>query len=63
MTKEDLAESITHGLFADRKTLREAFDYSYGLAESMKGDSLLVFTAIHVLLNTVANEIKKLEVK
>lgn len=61
MTKEQLAKSIRHGLFADRPTLKEAYDYSASIAESMGKDSIGVFTAIHVILNTLANEIEKLE--
>ena len=61
MNKTELATSIRHGLFGERETLKDAYDYSASIAESMGKDNLLVFTAIHVLLNTLANEIAKLE--
>lgn len=61
MNKNELATSIRHGMFADRDNLKDAYDYSASIAESMGKDSILVFTAIHVLLNTLANEIAKLE--
>jgi hypothetical protein len=62
MNKTELADSIKNGMFADRETLEDAYGYATNVATSLGGnDSILCLTAIHVLLNTLAKEIEKLE--
>jgi hypothetical protein len=62
MTKEEFAKSISSGFFADRDTLPEAFDYAYSVFKHTENPAA-VMTALHVVLNTVAKEILKLEDK
>jgi hypothetical protein len=60
MTNQELAKSIRHGLFADRETLKEAFDYAFRVINSLKdGDQIAATTAMYVVLNTLAKEIEK----
>jgi cadmium resistance protein CadD (predicted permease) len=61
MTKEELAKSIRHGLFAKRSSLKEAMAYVDSLATAAGKDGITVYTAVHVTLNTVADEIEKIE--
>lgn len=59
MTKENLAQSIRSGFFSERDNLSDAFDYAYALLKNNPGG----MTALHVVLNTVAKEILKIEQK
>lgn len=58
MTKEDLAKAISNGMFADRASLKEAFEYVGELAKA-SDNPMAVWTAVMVVCNTVANEMKK----
>lgn len=58
MTNVELAKSIRHGLFADRKTVKEAWDYAFDVINSLRDhDKIAATTAMMVLLNTISNEI------
>ena len=57
MTKQQLVQGLRVGMFADRDSIDEAVIYAMDLL----GKDMKVLTAIYVLLNTVANEIEKLE--
>ena len=60
MTNQELAKSIRHGLFAERDTLKEAFDYAFRVINSLQnGDQIAATTALYVVLNTLAKEIEK----
>lgn len=55
MTNQELAQAIKVGLFADRGTdIRAALDYAYNVAQATDNPAA-VMTAVHVVLNTVAN--------
>ena len=58
MTNKEFAGYLRNRMFADRPTIDEAFSY----ALDMLGHDVGALTALHVLLNTVANQIEKLEV-
>ena len=60
MNQRDLADSLRCGMFADRKTIREAYDYALEVAKA-SGSSPQVLTAIHVMMNTIANTIEQIE--
>ena len=60
MTHSELAESLRCGMFADRETIREAYDYALQVAKA-SGSSPQVLTAIHVMMNTIANTIDEIE--
>ena len=58
MTNLEIAKSIRHGLFADRETIEEAFDYAFGVINRMKeSEKVVATTAMMVLMNTIAKEI------
>lgn len=65
MTNLEMATAMQHGLFADRGTdLKAAFKDAYGWIETLEGsDQVAAFTALHVVLNTVANIIKENEME
>ena len=64
MTNQELANSIRHKLFAERETLQEAMDYAFRVFRSLgPNEELPATTALMVVLNTLANEIEKAEVK
>jgi len=62
MTKHELAASIKVGLFADRDTLEEAFEYTQTMFNSMPdaASRAAARTALHVMLNSVAKQIEAL---
>ena len=62
MTTQELAATLRSGVFADRPTLKEAFDYVAELARS-SDNGMAVWTAVMVVCNTISNEIVKAEVK
>jgi hypothetical protein len=55
----DLKYSIYAPMFADRDSLREAFEYAHALAKASE-DSAAVLTAVHVVANTIAKEIERI---
>ena len=58
MTKnQQLAKGLKCGLFADRETVKEAFEYAY---EVLKNNPAGI-TALHVVVNTIANTINENE--
>jgi len=57
MTKQELATAISSNFFGERDTLQEAFDYAVAKAS---GNSPAVVTALMVVANTIAKEIKTL---
>ena len=62
MNKHKLASSLKSGMFADRDTLQEAYEYAEGISRSCGSENTIyILTAIHVLMNTIANEIAKIE--
>jgi hypothetical protein len=63
MKKEELVAQISVPFFAHRETLDEAYEYFFKVAGAVNdADRAAMLTAAVVLLNTVANEINKLEV-
>lgn len=58
MTKQELADSLRNRMFAERETLSEAFTYA---SEVAPHGGVYTLTALSVLMNTIANEIEKLE--
>ena len=63
MTNQELAKAIRHKLFAERETLKEATDYAFSVFRTLGPNELAATTALMVVLNTLANEIEKAEVK
>jgi hypothetical protein len=54
----ELAKAIRHGLFAERATVKDAFDYAFDVIDSMRGaNKVAATTALYVVLNTISNEI------
>jgi hypothetical protein len=47
------------GLFADRETVDEAMEYAYAVLNKIQDahERLAAMTAMHVVLNTVINEV------
>ena len=60
MTKHELALSIYSPLFAERDTLKKAYDYAMEIAKASENPAA-VTTAIHVMMNTIAKEIERTE--
>jgi len=62
MTNAQIAKAIRHGLFAERDTLKEAFDFAFEvIGRVKKSEQIAVTTALYVVLNTLSNEILKNE--
>lgn len=62
MSKYELAASIKVGLFADRNTIEEAFEYVEMMFNTMPDPAhrAAARTALHVMLNSVAKQIEAL---
>lgn len=60
MTNLELAQGLKNGMFADRATVKEAFDYAIKVADATNCPPAVI-TAIMVLSNTIANQIIKNE--
>lgn len=60
MTIEELSNAIRSGLFAERDSLKEAFNYVDEVAKA-SDNPIAVWTAVMVMCNTVANEMQKVE--
>lgn len=56
MTNLELARALKNGMFADRATVKEAFEYAIKIADATNCPPA-VMTAIMVLSNTIANQI------
>lgn len=62
MTNLDLAISLRHGLFADRDSVSEAWEYAFQVLNSLPAkDRVAATTAMMVLINTISKEIIKNE--
>ena len=58
----ELAKAIRHDLFADRATVKDAFDYAFDVIDSLRGaNKVAATTALYVVLNTLSKEIEKNE--
>lgn len=60
MNTQDLAKSLYCGFFADRDSLKEAYDYVLELAEN-SSDKTAMLTAVHVMMNTISKELKSVD--
>ncbi len=58
MTKKELIKTLRNQMFADRDTIDEACKYAQEVAPH---GGVYTATALHVLMNSIANEIEKLE--
>ena len=58
MTKGEMIKSIRNRIFGDRETLQEAYNYCLTIAEG-SNNKAAVITAVHVMMNTIANELEK----
>lgn len=59
MTNQELAQALRAGIFADRGTdVRAALEYAYEIAQATDNPAAVI-TAVHVVLNTVANALSK----
>jgi hypothetical protein len=57
-----LAKSIRHNLFADRDTVKEAWDYAFDVMNRFRdSEKVAAMTALMVLMNTISKEIIKNE--
>lgn len=62
MTNLDLAISLRHGLFADRDSVSEAWEYAFEVLNRLPAkDRVAATTAMMVLINTISKEIIKNE--
>ena len=64
MTNLEIANSISHKLFADRPSITEAWRDAFDMINRMSdSEKITATTAMMIMLNTVANEIRKNEGK
>lgn len=59
----EFTSSLQHGMFATKGNPKEAMDFAYALIETLpKEHRIPAFTALHVVLNTVAAEFDRLTI-
>jgi hypothetical protein len=66
MNKElnDLATNLQSPLFATRDTIEDAFHYAHTVIEAIPtSDKGAAYTALYVVVNTIAEEVKRLATK
>ncbi len=66
MNKElnDLATNLQSPLFATRDTIEEAFHYAHTVIDAIPtSDRGAAYTALYVVVNTIAEEVKRLATK
>jgi cation transport regulator ChaB len=59
MSNSELAQSIRHKLFAERETLKEAYEYAFSVFRTLGKNEMAATTAFMVVMNTLANELEK----
>lgn len=59
MSNAELAQSIRHKLFAERETLKEAYEYAFSVFRTLGKNEMAATTAFMVVMNTLANELEK----
>jgi len=60
MNHIELAKALQHKMFADRDTIDQALEYAYTIAKASENPAA-VMTAVHVVINTICNELLKEE--
>jgi hypothetical protein len=60
MTHEELIKNLRNGYFSDRPTIQEAYDYALKISAATRA-SPHVLTAVQVVVNTICNELEKIE--
>jgi hypothetical protein len=60
MTAHELAHMIHNPLFGDCEELKDAYDYVVEIAKASENPAA-VLTAVHVLMNTLAIELERME--
>jgi len=57
---KEFSDSMKSGMFASRKTPKEALDYAYNLIETLQAsDRIVAFTALHVTINSISEELDR----
>ena len=59
ITPQHLALALYSPLFAERDTIKDAYNYASSIAKATDNPAA-VMTAVHVLLNTIAKELEKM---
>ena len=60
MTLNELARTISSPLMADRETIDDAFEYALMVAKA-SDNPMAVMTAVYVVTNTIAKQLKEIE--
>ena len=62
MTNQELARGIKNGMFSSRESIDEAYDYATKIFMTFKeGEYVAALTALHVVMNTIGNQITENE--
>lgn len=60
MTLNDIARTISSPLMADRETIEDAFEYAMMVAKA-SDNPMAVMTAVYVMTNTIAKQLKEMD--
>ena len=62
MTKVELVYEIRNWFTADRESIGEAYDYAYRVLKAEGASDVAIYTALGVLMNTIANEVSNVRI-
>ena len=57
----DTLKNARHDLFAERDTINEAINYATKIIETFNDNKIEVYTALHVVINTIHTKLKEEE--
>lgn len=56
---KEVSEGLRNGMFATRPAIGDAYEYAADIAKSCGEAELYVLTAMHVLMNAIADELDR----
>ena len=62
MTKVELVYEIRNWFTADRESISEAYAYAYEVLKAEGSSDVAIYTALGVLMNTIANEVSHVHI-
>ncbi len=60
MTLNEIMQAIHSPMMADRETIEEAFEYAMMVAKA-SDNPMAVLTAVYVMTNTIAKQLKEID--
>ena len=62
MTKVELVHQLRASMTADRNSISEAYVYAHEVLKAEGASDVAIYTALGVLMNTIANEVSNVRI-